>query len=724
MLGSGIFVLPGIAAAKTGPSIWLAYLTAACCFLPAVFSKSELSSAMPASGGTYIFLERTYGPLLGTIAGIGLWLSLLLKSSFALIGFGTYLIVLADIPLKQTSLLLLIAILFLNIVGAKKVGKTQIFVVMISLTGLASLVLYGLPLIQTSHYSPMFQSGSSGFFEATALVFVSFAGVTKVAAIAEEIKNPEKTLPSAMIIALSTVAILYTTLVITLVGNIHFTDLATDLKPLHSLAESLGGKTAGIAVALLAILTMTSMANSGVLAASRFPFAMSRDNLLPAFFKHVSHKFLTPVNAILATGAIMAFVLIFLDVERIAKLASAFKVTMFILANLSVIILRETGAQWYKPNYRSPLYPWIQIFGILSGLFLVIILGKTALIGLLAITIFGTIFYYSYGHKKTQRSGVIKVYGRRLLSALRKKDSTTSENPHSSTGRFKVANFQCTVSANTDNTLMKEAAVVVPLFGNERSPETLIELGVALADRKKTEVVHISELPYQTVLDAMLEEEVSLTSLSRRVSAIAEDKKADIEFDAVVTHELVETVDEISNRLHCQWLVMGWNGRAGYGLLVHNPIGWLITHLSCNLALFKDSGIRYIRKILVYPEPGEHDELVATTADHLAEIYGAEITFMRIVPKDAKKENFNEESKYLENLCSLCKAKTFHLVVHDSNTISAITDASAAYDLLVTGAPHERNFINVILGTGKDQLTENAACSVLRLTTPRSEKSI
>ena len=80
MLGSGIFVLPGLAAAKTGPLVWLAYLVAGLTVLPAALSKSELSTAMPTSGGTYVYLERTFGPLAGTISGIGLWLSLLLKS--------------------------------------------------------------------------------------------------------------------------------------------------------------------------------------------------------------------------------------------------------------------------------------------------------------------------------------------------------------------------------------------------------------------------------------------------------------------------------------------------------------------------------------------------------------------------------------------------------------------------------------------------------------------
>ena len=125
MLGSGIFVLPGLASGITGSSVWLAYLLGALCVLPAALSKSELATAMPSSGGTYVYIERAFGPLFGTISGIGLWLSLLLKSSFALIGLSAYLSVLIEIDdnmARIVALGFLCFILLLNIFGVKKVG--------------------------------------------------------------------------------------------------------------------------------------------------------------------------------------------------------------------------------------------------------------------------------------------------------------------------------------------------------------------------------------------------------------------------------------------------------------------------------------------------------------------------------------------------------------------------------------------------------------------------
>ena len=159
MLGSGIFVLPGLAAAKTGSSIWLAYMLASFCVLPAALSKSELATAMPTSGGAYVYIERTFGPVLGTIAGFGLWLSVLLKSSFALVGFGAYLYVLAEIPLRATALGFLIIIFILNVVGVRKVGQAQIVILGISLSGLLLLLLFGLPEVEANNLEPGIYSG-------------------------------------------------------------------------------------------------------------------------------------------------------------------------------------------------------------------------------------------------------------------------------------------------------------------------------------------------------------------------------------------------------------------------------------------------------------------------------------------------------------------------------------------------------------------------------------
>ena len=709
MLGSGIFVLPGLAAAKTGSSVWLAYLLAAVCILPAALSKSELATAMPSSGGTYVYIERAFGPLFGTIAGIGLWLSLLLKSAFALVGFGAYLTILIDIEpglTKYVALVFLVIILFLNILGVKKVGKVQIVIVSISLISLAIILIFGLPRTSTALLDPFMLNGNTGLFSTVAFVYISYAGVTKVAAIAGEIKNPSVNLPRAMILSLFIMTTIYVVVAFVLVGNLPLEELKTDIKPIYTIAHLLGGNVIGYIAAIVGVITLISMANSGVLAASRFPFAMAIDKLLPDFMSKIHTKYLTPVVTIAMTCFVMAMVILFLDVEKIAKLASAFMVMMFILVNACVIVLRETSAQWYAPPYKSPLYPFVQLFGIGSGIALLILLGVGPLIAIITIFILGVFIYFYFG-KDATRTGILRKYGHRpalYLFYKRKGKEITYRNNQSE------------VLQNLDGKLASNAGVVVPLLGNETSPEMLVEIAAAINKRDKIQTVNITEVPNQTFLDAMVAESPKINSLERRISQLAISKNLAIDFEAAVTHEISDTIHELSNQTHCDWLVMGWNGRAHSGILVSNPIGWLLTNINSDFALFKDVGVRHIGKVLLALRPGRKDKNFIAVADRICGFYGASLTLLHVVSESMSEEN--EEAMRENSLKILNKVpvQSTLLIERNNDPISTIATMSASYDLLILGTPQKDNWLSILFGTGKDKYTERSACSVLRLT--------
>jgi APA family basic amino acid/polyamine antiporter len=721
MLGSGIFVLPGIAAAKTGSSVWLAYLLAGICVLPAALSKSELATAMPASGGTYIYIERAFGPAFGTISGIGLWLSLLLKSSFALVGFGAYLLVLADLPLRPAALIFLSLIMLLNIMGVRKVGAVQLVIVSLSVACLAVLVFFSMVSVEPDNLDPFLTDGSHGLLAATAFVFVSYAGVTKVAAIAEEIKDPGKNLPAAMLLALATVTAVYTLVTFTMVGNVPVAELAGDIHPIYTFTETIGGKMAGIGAAVLGIVTLISMANSGVLAASRFPFAMSRDKLVPPAMSQLNDRFLTPVVAIVLTCLVMGLVIAFLDVERIAKLASTFKVMMFMTVNACVIVLRETAVQWYKPRYFSPGYPWVQIFGILSGAVLLVVLGSATLLAALVIGLVGFAIYYFYGRTRVQRSGVLKLYGHRpalyLLYRRRRRRRREKIDALEAAATPPVGTHLQS-EGSLDGSLAEQAPVVITLFGKERSPEMLVEMGAALAQESKVQVVHLKEVPDQTVLDALLEDDPVVISLSRRLNAMAVERNVNVDFDAAVTHDLVETVNEISRQTHCEWLVSGWDGRSHRGLFIRNPIGWLVTHLDSNFALYKDNGVRYIRKVLVAMRPGrpgKKDSEFLKVCDRIVRFYGAEMDLVRLLPESATEEEIQQLTRQSSELFRHYNPEKEVIIQTSKNPIRQIINLSAAYDLLIIGTPDRENWLDVLMGTDKDKFATQAPCSVLRL---------
>ena len=707
MLGSGIFVLPGFASGLTGPSVWLAYLLGAVCVLPAALSKSELATAMPSSGGTYVYIERAFGPLFGTISGIGLWLSLLLKSSFALIGLGAYLAVLINISDGLTpyvALGFLSIIVLLNIFGVKKVGKVQLYIVSISLACLAALFFIGFPKVDPDYLEPFMSNGNIGLISAIAFVYISYSGVIKVAAIAGEIKNPDKNLPLAMILSLFSIAAIYVFVSFILAGTVNPDSLSIDIRPIHTAAKNVGGDYFGYFAAVIGVLTLMSGANSGVLASSRFPFAMARDLLMPKFFSRIHSKYLTPVFSILFTGLLMTLVILYLDVVKIAKLASAFMVMMFISVNFCVIILRETSAQWYKPTYMSPFYPFLQIFGIVSGFFLLLLLGLLPLLSILIISVIGAIIYLLIGRRAT-RTGVLTNYGHRpALFLFYKKD--VSVEPDSS----------LQTASNLDGKLASDAGTIVPLLGNENSAEMLVEMASAINTRSSVQAVNITEVPNQTFLEALNQDTPKILSIERRLKRLSKSQELSIDFESVVTHELSNTVAWLSGQTNCDWLVMGWDGRAHSGILVRNPIGWLLAHVNSNFALFKDNGIKNIGKVLVALRPGRKDKNFLAVAERICRFYNASLTLLHIVTPTFSKVAAKKMEEKSVGLLSGLKVKTELRIVQSEDPMGSMSELSSEFDLLILGAPEQDSWINVLFGTGRDRFTESAACSVLRLT--------
>lgn len=695
---SGVFVLPGLAFDYTGPSVWIAFLVAGLSVLPAAMSKAELATAMPASGGTYIYISRAFGPLAGTVSGLGLWMSLLLKSAFALVAFAAYVYMVAPtVNVTYAALGLLLAITALNIMGVSKVSKAQVFVVSLSLAGLFALMFMSGDHAEFQRFSNPFPDGAGGFLAASGFVFVSYSGVTKVAAMAEEIKNPEKNLPLAMFLALTIAAVLYGSIAFCLVLVVPADQLSGNEAPIYNLGTIVGGSQVGVVVVVLAVLTMTAMAAAGLLASSRFPFAMSRDKLLPDALSHISQRFKTPVVGILATSAVMAVAILTLDIGPIAKLASAFKIVIFIAVNVALIVLRESRAEWYQPKYRSPLYPWVQIFGIVTELILLFTLGLGPLLTLLVIMVIGAVIYFLYGAKRTSQRGVIsRLQSRRQLI----------EETYSS-GTLELRR------------LAKEQmpAVLVAVDRRVRSPEMLVEMGVALSQGRTVRTIHTTEVAEQILeLDAV-EEELSVQSLRRRVIALGTDQEHDVQFESFVSHDATATIHRVASETGPVWTVLEWLGRRRRDLFIRNPRHWLYRHLPCNLALFHDNGIRYIREILVFPQPGPDDALVMQTAARLSIRHRASVTCVGFVADTQTDEFVQSKEHYLNQLIKLAQIEAKTLILRGKSFEETLAKASPGYDLLIMGSPTKRG-LNSIFGTVYDQLTEMAGCSVLRLSTP------
>lgn len=406
-LGSGFFLLPGLAAAQAGPAVIVSYLLSALHLLPAVLSIAELSTAMPRSGGIYFFLDRSMGPLIGTIGGVGTWLALILKTAFALIGMGAY-ISLFFPGLQIVPLAIGFAIFFtlINLFGAEKSGGFQVLMVCMLAFFLAWFIGHGLLQVTPATFDGFWDAGFDGIYATTGLVFVSYVGLTKIVSISEEVQNPERNLPLAMLLALGTAVIVYSGGLYVMLNLLPAAELHSSLTPAADAARLLVGPVGAIAMTIAAMLAFFSVTNAAILSVSRYPLAMSRDHLLPSLFRGLSKRG-TPLQSIILTSGTIILVLLLLDPARIAKLASAFQLVLFALCCLAVIIMRESRIDSYDPGFRSPLYPWMQLAGIIAPMLLVLEMGWMSILFTIGLITLSVSWYFWYARDRVKRGGAI-----------------------------------------------------------------------------------------------------------------------------------------------------------------------------------------------------------------------------------------------------------------------------------------------------------------------------
>jgi amino acid transporter len=357
MISAGFFLLPGIAAGYSGPGVVLAYLLSGLLLVPALLSKAELATAMPRAGGTYYYLDRTLGPLMGTIGGIGTFLTLVLKGAFALIGMGAYLRLLIDVDMTLIALVLTVVFAGLNLLGSRQSSSLLRVLVIGLLIVLAFFIGHGLTDVflmgdepPFAEFSPLMPYGFDGVLGAVGLVFVSYIGLTKVASLAEEVDNPERNIPLGMMLALVTVTSVYVLGTFVMVAVLGVGELQQSLTPAADAAGRLTpwlpGRLGVWLMVLAAIAAFASAANAGILAASRYPLAMARDHILPDWLAATGARG-APVRSVLVTCVLLALALVTLDVEGVAKLASSMQLLLFGLINVAVSVMRERRIESY-----------------------------------------------------------------------------------------------------------------------------------------------------------------------------------------------------------------------------------------------------------------------------------------------------------------------------------------------------------------------------------------
>lgn len=422
MIGAGIFVLPGPAAAAAGPAIALSFVIGGGIALLTALSASELATAMPRAGGSYHFINEGLGPLFGSIAGFGNWLGLAFASAFYVIGFGGYLGVLIGFVVEPPTLTLgplvlneaqlgglLGGALFIgvNYVSTEETGKLQNIIVIGLLGILAVFSILGALAADVSTLTPFTPEGVGAILPGTALIFVSYLGFVKITTVAGEIKDPSRNLPIALVGSVLVVTAMYAIIMVIVLGVVDRGDIADSETAVADVAGLLFGEFFGLAVLGIGLLTLAgllataSSANASILAASRINYAMGRDRIFSPKLNAIHGRFNTPYRAILLTGGFILIFVLIGDIAILAKAASVLHLVVYGLINIALIVFRETDAVTYNPPYTVPLYPWVPILGAITSFGLIAFMDPIE-IGLgFVFVVVSVVWYLLYARSRT-----------------------------------------------------------------------------------------------------------------------------------------------------------------------------------------------------------------------------------------------------------------------------------------------------------------------------------
>jgi APA family basic amino acid/polyamine antiporter len=495
MISSGIFILPGLAYAKAGPAVVLSYFLAGVLAATGLLSTAELATAMPKAGSDYYFITRSVGAGIGTVAGVLNWVSFSLKSAFALVGMGALVRLLAPIDIRLTGAVLGAAFVAINLIGVRETARLQVAFVLGLLALMLIYVSRGLPEISLRHYEPFAPGGAGAVFSTAGFVFVSYGGLLKVASVAEEVRNPGRTIPAGMILSLAVVGLCYVLMVTVTVGILRPERLSTSLTPITDGATVLMGGAGKLVMALAAALAFLTTANAGILAGSRYLLALSRDGMLPQPVGRIGSKFHTPYVAILVTG-VLVIVPLFVDLRILVEAASVGLILTNMFSILSVIVLRESRLQNYRPTFRAPLYPWLQIAGFLGFAFVLLEMREEGFAISAVLATMGFCIYWFYGRPRvrtesallhllqrlTARELVTGTLEAELKEVIRERDEIVVDRFDEMTEKCPVLDLKGKMAR--DEFFSKAAEAMAPRMGVP--PETMLRLLIAREEEGST----------------------------------------------------------------------------------------------------------------------------------------------------------------------------------------------------------------------------------------------
>jgi APA family basic amino acid/polyamine antiporter len=387
IVGAGIYALIGKATGTAGNSVWLSFLFGAILASFTAMSYAELSSMFPKSASEYHYVKNAFNS--NIFGDIMCWAEIfvdLVACSTIVLAFSGYFSGFLNVPTVLVAGILLVLLSIINFIGIKESMAFVIIHTLIEVGGLIFVIILGLGSLGSVNYSDM-PMGLGGVLSASALIFFAFLGFEDIVNVAEETKSPKKTVPKAVILSLVISTLVYVLVSLSVISMSDWKIISKSEAPLASAVENKFGLDISNAISLIALFATAGTALVFLIAGSRMIYGLSDAGEIPKIFSKIHPKKRTPYMAILASMIISMIFILFRDIKLVAGITNFFAFVVFILVNLSAIVLR-----YRKPDiereFKIPInigkFPLLPFLGLLACFLMIYYLEiKSIVIGLL-----------------------------------------------------------------------------------------------------------------------------------------------------------------------------------------------------------------------------------------------------------------------------------------------------------------------------------------------------
>ncbi|MCO1660444.1 amino acid permease [Pseudonocardia sp. S2-4] len=414
-IGTGIFFVLTEAVPAAGPAVvWSFVIAGVVAGLTAV-CYAELASAVPVSGSSYSYAYATLGEVVAMGVAACLLLEYGVSSAAVAVGWSEYLNqllgnlfgvaipdVLSNSPeeggiINLPAIVLVALCALLLIRGASESAAVNATMVLIKLAVLVLFIVVGISGWNTDNFADFAPFGVTGITGAAGIIFFSYIGLDAVSTAGEEVRNPRRTMPLAILIALATVTVVYVLVALVAVAAQPAAEFEGQEAGLSAILESVTGQAwPGTLIAAGAVISIFSVTLVTIYGQTRILFAIGRDGMLPRFFSTVNPRTRTPVNNTIVVAIAVALLAGLLPINFLAEMTSIGTLVAFTVVSVGVIILRRTAPDLPR-GFKVPGYPVVPILSILGCIWIIVGLRTITILVFLIWVAVVLVWYYAYG---------------------------------------------------------------------------------------------------------------------------------------------------------------------------------------------------------------------------------------------------------------------------------------------------------------------------------------